>query len=405
MSHDQRALLLAAFEAAVRACDPEAATMRALKTRSLRGSVRVIAIGKASPGMARGATEVLGEQIVGGVVVSDHIESVPDALSLMIGSHPVPDHRSLVAGDAVLKEAERTDHDHLLVLVSGGGSALAEVPRARLGAAQLADTTALLMDAGVPIGDVNTVRRHLSELKDGGVLRRSLVPVTTLLISDVVDGPAAEIASGPTLVSGSTSTSALRVLEEAGLAAQADRKVLDLLRSDRRAHTSNAPHDWEVIVDRFTAMRGARDHLTAAGFRARTLEQPIEGPAAATAIDFVRSADSGVTVASGETTVQITGEGIGGRNQHAALAAAVELAGREDFVFGALGTDGIDGPTDAAGAIVDGLVAGQILAAGIDPADAVVRCDSHGALEASTALVRTGPTGTNVGDIWMVSRL
>ncbi|MGI9585479.1 MAG: glycerate kinase type-2 family protein [Acidimicrobiia bacterium] len=375
-----------------------------LASRSFHGSVRVLAIGKAAPAMARGATIALGDQIIGGVVVCDHVEPIPDGSRLLVGGHPYPDHRSLRAGEALLGEARRGDHDHLLVLVSGGGSALAEVPRQELSISQVVATTRLLMDAGTPISDLNVVRRHLSDLKDGGVLRRARTPVTTLLISDVLDGPADQIASGPTLADGTTPADALGVLEASGSWSEVDPAVIDLLRNPVAATPAQQAHEWEVIVDRFTAMAGARERIGAAGLPVQSIDLALRGSAAQRAVAFVRECGGGITIATGETTVQVVGKGLGGRNQHAALAAAIEIDGKGSIAFAALGTDGIDGPTDAAGAIIDGLVAERLRSAGVNPAATLARCDSHPALDAAGALVRTGPTGTNVGDLWMVSR-
>jgi hydroxypyruvate reductase len=322
-------------------------------------------------------------------------------MRLLLGSHPFPDRRSLEAGSAALAEAARSDHGHLVILVSGGGSALAEVPVDGLTIEQVATVTRQVMDAGVPIGSLNTVRRHLSKLKHGGLLRASNRPVTSLLISDVLDGPATDIASGPSLADGSTQADALAVLNALG--EQIDPSVLAILESGT-GQVSHPPHDFEVIIDRHAAMGGVRRFLSEHDVEATVVGEAILGAAGTRGVEMVETAGSGYTIATGETTVIVAGDGRGGRNQHAALAVAIGIEGRTDVVFAALGTDGIDGPTDAAGAIVDGTTTARIRAAGIDPEEALARCDSNPALIAAGDAVRIGATGTNVGDLWMVWR-
>lgn len=398
---DIRAVFLEAFEAAVSSTNPVAAVAGELASHPVRaGRVRVVAIGKAAPAMCRGAAEALGERLVGGIAVSDHTEPVPKGIRLMIGAHPFPETASLEAGRAVLSEAGRTDHDLLLVLVSGGGSALAEVPAGVLTIEDLAKTQQTLMNAAVPIEELNTVRRHLSLLKNGGVAKAAGSPIRTILISDVIDAPASAIASGPTLSDATTPADAIAVLEEHGLADNVPAAVL--------GHLGQAPdpepapeHPWVTVADGPAAAGAAAVVLSRAGLRTRIVTTRLRGESADQSFRFlsvIRPGEAGI--ATGETTVHVTGDGSGGRNQHAALAAAIAISG-QSAVMAALGTDGVDGPTTAAGAIVDGGTAGRVLAAGIDPTEALQRCDSNPTLASAGDLVVTGPTGTNVGDLWM----
>jgi hydroxypyruvate reductase len=338
--------------------------------------------------------------------VSDHPGQVPERVRLLLGSHPLPDERSLRGGEAVLAEAAATGRDEtLLVLVSGGGSALVEsLPEG----VSLADTTAtqqVLLTSGVPIEEVNTVRRHLSLVKNGGVLRAAGAGrVVTLLISDVIDGPPSAIASGPTLADRTSPADALDVVEGRGLRDRIPHAVVAHLRGEDAPGSPAVDHRWAVLADVAVAAGAAYESLAAGGLPARIVTTALRGEARVRGRELALGNPAGVArLAAGETTVTVTGDGRGGRNQEGALAAALALEGREG-VFAGFGTDGIDGPTDAAGAIVDSASACRIRGAGIDPVDALAANDSHSALEAAGDLVRTGPTGTNVGDLWIAWR-
>jgi hydroxypyruvate reductase len=323
--------------------------------------------------------------------VSDHIEPVPTGARLLIGAHPIPDDSSLAAGRALLDFVRALPSEHmLLVLVSGGGSALAEVPVEGLTIDHVADLGSRLMDAATPIDELNIVRRHLSQLKNGGLLRgASTRQVISLLMSDVIDGDASVIASGPTLADDSTADRARSIIESRlGIAAP------QLIEA---AHDQDHDHQWFVVADCGLAAREAA--ITVGGTVWRSA---LRGEASEMAVAMLRALEDRPLVAAGETTVTVRGTGRGGRNQEAALAAALFLEGR-DGLFAALGTDGIDGPTDAAGAIIDGGSTGRMRSAGVDPRAALADNDAYTALEASGDLVITGPSGTNVGDLWIAT--
>lgn len=374
------------------ALDPYARTTRALGQIGLTGDLAVVAVGKASRPMATAAVDVFGETIAHGVLVTTSPEPLAP-FEVHVGSHPLPDAASEVAGRAALRVAERTDHQHLLVLISGGGSAMAEVPKRPLDIGTLADITDRLLRAGAPIGEMNIVRRHLSDLKNGGLSGRSKVPVTTLVISDVIDGPASTVASGPTLRDSSDALRALAIIET-----RLGRPVSQGVHTALATPVARRRNETVIVVaDRHTAYAELSHRLALAGLEP---SHPVrlEGDAAEMARRMV--ATPGLTIGTGETTVVVTGDGRGGRNQHGALAAAIAIRDTP-IVFGALGTDGVDGPTDAAGAVVDGRTAQRIRDAGIDPVDSLHRCDSYPTLGAVHALLRTGPTGTNVADVWV----
>lgn len=374
------------------ALDPFDRTRRALGRLDLVGSVAVVAIGKASRSMAAAAIDVFGDRLTGGVVVAPDDAPI-DPFTVRVGSHPLPDEASERAGHAALQVAAEGDHDNLLVLISGGGSAMAEVPKRPLDIAALTELTDRLLKAGTPIDELNVVRRHLSEFKNGGLSGRSKVPVTTLVISDVVDGPASMVASGPTLRDGSDALGALAIIER-----RLGRPVPQKIHTALATPVPYRPNETAIVVaDRHTAYAAVSHQLAVAGIEP---SHPIrlEGDAETMARSMVTMA--GLTIGTGETTVVVTGEGSGGRNQHGALAAAMAIE-RTSTVFAAFGTDGVDGPTDAAGAVVDGTTAAAIRAAGLDPVQALGTCDSHPTLDAAATLIRTGPTGTNVADVWV----
>ncbi|MFO7549419.1 MAG: DUF4147 domain-containing protein [Acidimicrobiia bacterium] len=404
-----RALLVHAFRTALDAVEPERAVREHLEADPLpEGVVKVVAFGKAAPGMCRGAADVLGNRILGGVAVCDHEEPVPHGVRLFVGGHPYPDERSIFGGSALLSEARHARPDEiLLVLASGGGSALAESLPAGIALDDATATHRVLMNAGVPIEELNTVRRHLSTFKQGGLLRASQArTIVTLLISDVVDGPPSAIASGPTLPDDSTPADALAVIDGAGLRDRIPAAVIQHLESVEPPARPESHHRWAVVADGSTVAHAAQSELArSAGLRAPIITTTLRGEASVQGRRMVEAARPGMALlAAGETTVTVRGRGSGGRNQEAALSAALAIEGSGDIVFGAFATDGVDGPTNAAGAVVDGGTTERIRAAGVDPEAALSANDSHRALDASGDLVLTGPTGTNVCDLWITWR-
>lgn len=319
----------------------------------------------------------------------------------MVAAHPFPDRSSVAAGHA-LRDVARGSNGTLLVLVSGGASALAEIPPDPVGVEDLAEVQRVMMGAGVPIGELNTVRRQCSLLKNGGLLAESSASaVVTLLLSDVAGEPDTTIGSGPTLVDHSTPRDALRILSRYELEDRVPPGVIAYLGSARPPLPVATAHRWKVVAGPVELARTAARILTEHGVRARIVTTSLEGVARSEGPSFARRAVPGTAVvATGETTVKVVGSGRGGRNQEAALAAALEMEDRAVW-FAALATDGVDGPTDAAGAIVDGGTAARMRGAGVDPERSLADNDSNRALAAAQALVVTGPTGTNLGDLWM----
>lgn len=401
---DRGMLLLEMLAAALAAAEPEAAVAHTIGKIDLdEAPVTIVALGKAAPAMARGAGGALGERVQGGIVVSNHADPVPPGMELLVTGHPVPDRRSLEAGRRLLDVvAAVPSASRVLFLVSGGGSALAEVPAGGLSLHDLVATAGALTAAGVPIDEMNTVRTHLSAIKGGRLAATARVPTMTVLLSDVPDSTPYAIASGPTLPCPSVPGDALEVLRSHRLLGRVPASVVDLLTT---APAPPAVSDGYVVAaDGSTAATAAVAAATQRGIAALHSPKPLTGAAAVTARRaLAETAVGAITVLAGETTVEVRGGGTGGRNQEAALAAAIEMQG-STAMFAAFGTDGVDGPTDAAGALVDGFTTGRIRAGGVDPATALAANDSHPALDVAGALIRCGPTGTNVADLWIVDR-
>ena len=422
MVDNVRSAFLAAYQAALAALDPERVTNRALADHDLVGDVSVIAIGKAAPAMARGAASALGNQATASLVISDHYEPIPDNAAILRGSHPLPDEHSEVCAEAAIRLAEQPA-DNVLFLVSGGGSALAELPLPPLTLRDVALISFSMMSSGVPIGETNTVRRHISAFKNGGLLARTTAPrAVTLVISDVIDGPASDVASGPTLRDDSTAAEAYRILDRFRVLDEMGprRHTADALHLPRTLPEYGGRHEAHIIADRHVAAAAATRSLVERGLTAEILQTPITTDAIAASVAFCAGPANVITIATGEPTMMLDepragrinrnrkrnpfSRTRGGRSQSAALAAALELEGGPPAVFAALGTDGVDGPTDAAGAIVDHTTAAAIRAAGLDPEQHLRWHNAYPALDAADALVKTGPTGTNVADIWFFWR-
>ncbi len=386
---DRRSHLLTLLEAALEGVDAERTTAAAMAGR-YDEPVVVIAIGKAAPAMSRGAAAV--SNVVGGVCVADHPEPVPPGVELIIGDHPVPGLRSLDAAGRVLEIATSTPAaTRLVALVSGGGSALCEMPRPGISTEDLAATHRRLMERGVDITDINLVRGHLSTVKCGGVSRAAGRAIDTYIVSDVHGGQPWLVSSGPTIPHRGDPQAALEVLRAADI--DVPGAWLAAVSEPRPAQPDPA---ITVVADGFDAVAA----LAAAS------AQPVEvrgewltGDLTACLDRFLATSGPGITVAVGEPTLEVSGSGRGGRNTHAALLAATRIAGSDD-VFVAFASDGVDGNSGAAGAIVDGAT----LSRGGDPRPALEDFDSAGYLADSSDLLVCGPTGTNVSDIWVLWR-
>ncbi|MBI3827406.1 MAG: glycerate kinase [Candidatus Rokubacteria bacterium] len=421
-----RALALEIWTAALAAGDVTPLVQRALASpeiaTALASARRVIVLGcgKASAAMAAAAEEALGDRIaIGFVVVKDGYRAPTRRVEIAEAGHPVPDARGEAAASRLVAlAAEARADDLVLLLVSGGGSALTPAPAPPVTLAEKQALTRGLLRAGATINELNAVRKHLSRFK-GGQLARSAAParVLTLALSDVIGDPLDVIASGPTAPDVSTFGEALGVLERRQVRATAPASVVARLEAGARGEIPETPKPGDPVFQRVTNVVIGNNALVvdAAAARGRALglapailTRQLEGEAREVARSFVTRAQQlapgGCLVDGGETTVTVRGSGRGGRCQEFALAAAMAMEGIDDLAVLAAGTDGTDGPTDAAGGIADGGTIGRGRARGLDPAASLADNDAFGFLHAAGDLVVTGPTHTNLLDVYIALR-
>ncbi len=396
------------FLAGVAAADPKYAVLTALDEHGVpdcTGRLLVVALGKAAVGMMQAAQSRL--DIDQAIVVTNYENAtkVPGTEMFACG-HPVPDENGLAAGlavEAMLGQAG--ENDHVLVLVSGGGSALLPTPLAGISLADKARVNQLLLGAGMEIARMNPVRQQLSRLKGGGFVRLAHpAGITAFILSDVVGDDLAVVASGPTVAPIGNRKQACRVLKDAGIWGQMPPTVMASLQQPDKHR-----------VD----MTGVANHLigsNAQSVSAMAVKAPsaivfphaLAGDVADAAQVVARCKQKGIWLFGGETTVHLTGKGMGGRNQELALRVAIQaekLGWDKGWVFLSGGTDGRDGPTDAAGGMVDAGSLDRMRAAGVDPLAALADNDSYHALQASGDLLITGATGTNVADLQVLIRV
>jgi glycerate 2-kinase len=434
--------LFRCFRAAVEAVDParlvanalrveedaivlDAAGVRAAIPLSSLRKIHIVGAGKAGRAMGEAALAALGKHVADGVIaVPRGAEGTSGPLRFAAAGHPVPDIFSLAAAREILSFMERAGKGDLVVaLVSGGGSAMLSAPAAGITMEEKAETFRLLLRAGADIASFNAVRKHLSEVK-GGLLARAAQPATVwaLLLSDVPGDDPSVIASGPFSPDPTTYADAIGVLERYGIFYAVPSAVRLRLAEGAEGTLPETPKpDDPAFLGTTSALLGTnRTAMDAAAMRAARerdtvpasivlLPGLLQGEARECARSFcarLRKAAEAlspghavVMIAGGETTVNVHGSGKGGRNQEFALAAAMELAGEESMSVLAAGTDGIDGPTDAAGAYADGTTVARAAFLGLDPGAHLSSNDAYPFFDALGDLVVTGPTGTNVADL------
>ncbi len=434
MTLDSDALAIA--RAGIAAVRPDAAVRRSLKVRSgslivdgapLRLSrttrVHLIAFGKAAAAMEDAAEELIGHRFAGGLAVLRDGDPPPrSAIDVRYGEHPVPGHGSLRAARDVLHYvANCPPSDLVLYLISGGGSAILEAPADGVSLRDLQRTTRTLLACGAPIQAMNVLRRHMSAIKGGrlGAATRA-GQFATLAISDVVGDPPHDIASGPTVPDPTTFSDAQRVIARYALAGRLPAAVLTHLEAGAQGNVAETPKPGDGRLTRapFAFAASNRLALSASAGRARALgyathilSREVVGETrdigrlhgailAAWSAGGPHEGRATCLLSAGETTVTLPpGAGVGGRNQEFVLAAAAPLAGVRSVHLLSVGTDGIDGPTDAAGGWVDGQTAARARVLGIDLETALDQHATYEALRSLGQLVITGPTGTNVMDL------
>ncbi len=383
----------------------------------------VIGFGKASPAMASALEECLGDIVDAGIVITKYGHGISrewKKIGLLEAGHPVPDENGRKAARQIIALVEQADEQTLVVcLISGGGSSLFVAPCEGLSLAGKQKVTDLLLKAGADIHELNTVRKHLSRVK-GGRLAEIIHPATSLslILSDVIGDRLDVIASGPTSPDPTTFDDALGVLEKYGLLKKAPESVVQLLVRGQKGNIPETPkpggHVFKNVTNRIIgsnrmALEQARQKAEALGFRSQVLSGGMCGEAReagrwlahkALAVQRTAGLQSPLCLISGgETTVTVTGSGKGGRNMELALSFALEIEGISGITLLSAGTDGTDGPTDAAGAVVDGATVSRARAIGLDPEAYLRNNDSYHFFKTIDGLFVTGPTGTNVMDV------
>jgi hydroxypyruvate reductase len=342
-------------------------------------------------------------------------------LTRIAAGHPTPTSESEAAGRAALAAAAALGpDDYLLVLLSGGASALMAVPAEGLTLDDKGETTARLLRSGADIQALNTVRKHLSAIKGGRLATATRARCDVLVISDVVNDDLSVIASGPTVPDGSRFAEALDIVHRFGGDAAFPHRVVAHLAAGAVGTLAETPKPGDarfervrttIIGSRRDAMKGAAAEAIARGYQVVQIDEPVVGEARRSAASHLRNALAmservrrpACIVSSGETTVQVRGDGKGGRNQEFTLAAAELLNQAAQWcAIASVGTDGVDGPTDAAGAYADATTIDRALAQGLPPDQYLAENDSYSFFGALGDLIHTGPTGTNVGDLQII---
>ncbi len=426
------------FQAALKAVDPMEAIYRYVRVRDdgLQvgehrfvfkdyDRILVVGAGKAGAPMARALEELLGDHIADGVIVVKEGHGLPLAhVRIREASHPVPDERGIKGAEEILALVKNAgERDLVLCLMSGGGSALLVAPADGVTLADKQEVTRLLLACGADIHEINSIRKHLSRAKGGGLARFAHpATVVSLILSDVIGDDLNVIASGPAVPDTSTFEDTWQILDKYDIWNQVPQSVQSRIEQGLKGDIEDTPKAGDAVFERcysqlvgtnIQALRAAESQAEKLGYRTLILSSTVEGEArevarvlTAIAKEVRRSGNPlsapACILCGGETTVTIRGDGKGGRNQELALASALAIDGLENIVVLAGGTDGNDGPTDAAGAIADGHTLTRARTAGLNPVDYLNRNDSYHFFQPLEDLVMTGPTRTNVMDVYMV---
>jgi len=424
---------------AIDAVDPRRAVLSRLELRDGRlrfdgveldlegfSRVSVVGGGKAGGAMAEAVEGLLGDLVSDGVVNvlkgtegNYHLRWI----ALNGASHPIPVEDGVRGAGRMLSLVEHAGDDGLVVvLISGGGSALMTYPSEGVGLEEVRELTGMLLRSGATINELNAVRKHLSSFKGGQLAERAYpATVVSLILSDVVGDPLDTIASGPTAPDGSTFGDAVEVLRRYGLWKRAAASIRRRLEDGVRGRIGETPKPGDrtfdkvfnvVVGSNLVAARAAVERAAALGYNALLLSTRVEGEARHVGTVYAgiakEAAASGhpvpvpaAVIIGGETTVTVRGSGRGGRNQELALSAAMRMEGL-DAVVAALATDGIDGPTEAAGAMADGWTMRRARAIGLNPVESLRDNDSYSFFSRLGDTILTGPTGTNVNDLALI---
>ena len=389
---------------------PHTAVENALKNHEFTGNVYMVAIGKAAWVMAKAASEFLGNKIKKGIIITkyDHSKGEIPNIEIIEAGHPVSDENTIIGTNKVVEMAEQlTEKDEVLFLVSGGGSALFESPLEGVTLSDIVDLTKQLLASGADIVEMNMIRKRLSKVKAGRFAEICApAKLFTVVLSDVLGDRLDSIASGPAAPDMSTVEDAMEVVTKYDL--KLSETMMEYLKKETPKEVTNV----ETIITGSvrTLCDSTANIAKELGYQPLVLSATMNCEAAeagkmiaSMAYEIGQSEYSlkkpCAIIIGGETVVHLKGKGLGGRNQEMALVAATVLEGAEDVVFFSLGSDGTDGPTDAAGGIVDGTTVEKMRVKGLNVKAFIANNDSYHALKAVDGLIITGPTGTNVNDV------
>lgn len=393
----------------IKAVMPKDAVIKALENKDFTNNVTVVAIGKAAWNMAFATKQVLKDKVSKGIVVTKYGHSKGDIEGFLVieAGHPVPDRNSIKGATKALELVkELKEEDELILLISGGASALFEKPMEDADLEDIIDITSQLLRCGADITEINTIRKHLSKVKGGRfALACNGAKIYAIVLSDVVGDHLDVIASGPAYPDQSTSKDALAIIDKYKL------QVSDKLRRIIQIETPKKVPNCETVIVGSVSMlcEAAKQIAIRLCYQALVLSSTLDceakeaGRFIASIAREIKSKESikppCAVILGGETIVHVKGKGKGGRNQELALSASIGIESLEDVVIFSIGSDGTDGPTDAAGGMVDGESVKRMKEANIDPLIYLKNNDAYHALKASNDLIITGPTGTNVNDL------
>ena len=384
--------------------------------------IYVASVGKAAVGMAEAADSLLHSRITEGIVLTKHIPSdhrLGDRYRIIRGGHPVPTEGSVRGAEAILKMLDKAgSRDLVLYLISGGGSALMVSPFDGISLEMYRDLCTGILGCGADIGEFNTIRKHLDKVK-GGRLALHAAPArqVTVILSDVVGSPKEVIASGPTVPDPTTYRDALEILDRYSGKAQFPPEVREILMQGVSGELPETPGPDDEIFTKSSVFLAADNKMAAdaaakraaeLNLKAEVIAENYTGEASLCGASmpalFEKMTGPGVRIFGGETTVSLKGNGLGGRNLEMALAAVRPMAAFSGCTLVTLATDGEDGPTDAAGAVVTSETLSAALERGVDPDEYLRNNDSWHFFESVGGLIKTGPTGTNVNDLTFLIR-
>ena len=431
----QRKVLEAIFQAGVEAVDPERAVRKYVHRKGNQlivgdssylldryKRIFLVGAGKGAAPMAKALEDILGEQLTDGLIIVKYGHGIPlEKTQILEAGHPIPDDAGLSATAELLKRAQECAEEDLIVCAfTGGGSALLPAPSSPITLDQKQATTRLLLECGATIHEINAIRKHLSRSK-GGWLAKEAYPATivSLLLSDVIGDRLDVIASGPTIPDESTYRDCINIIDRYELSKRLPSAVVDYFTKGAAGNLPETPKAGDPVFARVQTLivgnnreclLAAKERALSLGYNTIVLSSQIEGEArevahvvAAIGKEISQAnlpiAPPACVIAGGETTVTIQGGGKGGRSQELALACAIGIDGWEGISLLSAGTDGTDGPTDAAGAIVNGTTCTRARQKKLDPREFLLANDSYTFFESLGDLLKTGPTRTNVMDM------